>query len=253
MNKATIINVLRALVMYPVWSIFMPLFTLLAYPLTFLPQSIRYDNRVYFFITSMISRSFVWPTFLKIQYRGLENLPHYPTQPAIIVANHTSAIDIPLIDMLIGTYPHVWMSKELYGKIPLFGRLVRVMHILVHRHNPRKAIQALINALARVQGHARHLIIFPEGTRHADGTLGEFKEGFAIAAEKLQRPIIPIAINNLHKALPKGSIICHSVNNPISVHIGTPMFMHAEESRQDFIQRVHTWFQVTLDNSRTSR
>ena len=226
---------------------------LLAYPFTFLPTSIRYDNRIYFFITGWMARFFVWPTFLKLHYTGLENLPAYPEQPAIIIANHTSAIDIAVIDMLLNTYPHVWMVKEEYGKMPIFGRLVRAMHVVVHRESPRKAVQALINAIARVQDHSRHLVIFPEGTRQANGKLSEFKEGFALTAEKLRRPIIPIALAGLHEAFPKGRIICHSFNHQIAVHIGKPFFMNEGESRQEFINRIHSWFQVTLDNSRTSR
>lgn len=253
MNKARIINILRTLIMYLAWIIFQPIFMLLAYPFTFLPTSIRYDNRIYFFITGWMARFFVWPTFLKLHYTGLENLPSYPEQPAIIIANHTSAIDIAVIDMLLNTYPHVWMVKEEYGKMPIFGRLVRAMHIVVQRESPRKAVQALINAIARVQDHARHLVIFPEGTRQADGKLAEFKEGFALTAEKLQRPIIPIALAGLHEAFPKGRIICHSFNHQIAIHIGKPFFMNEGESRQEFINRIHAWFQVTLDNSRTSR
>ncbi|GEM_PF-586040 len=243
------LNLIRSIIMYISWIIFQPLFMLLAYPLTFLPTSIRYDNRVYFFITGWMARFFIWPTFLKFHFTGLENLPSYPAQPAIIIANHTSAIDIAIIDMLLNTYPHVWMVKESYGKMPIFGRLVRAMHIIVHRESPRKAVQALINAITRVQGHTRHLVIFPEGTRQASGKLSEFKEGFAITAEKLRRPIIPIALAGLHEAFPKGRIVCHSFKHQISVHIGKPFFMDEGESRQEFINRIHAWYEQTLDKS----
>lgn len=244
-----IINILRSMVMYTTWIILQPLFTLLAYPLTFLPEKMRYDNRLYFFITQYMATMFIKPSFLTLNIYGQENLPVYPEQPSVFIANHTSAFDIPLLDMLLGSYPHVWMSKELYGKVPLFGRLVRIMHIIVQRDNPRKALQALIQAIDRVQGHPRHLLIFPEGTRHADGKLHEFHQGFAIAAERLQRPVVPIAVSGFHKAFPKGSLICQSVGNPITIHIGKPLTINSGESRQEFTQRVHAWYEQVLDKS----
>lgn len=247
MNKKDYtINFLRSFIAYPLWFIFLPILALIAYPLTFLPKKNRYDNLFYFAITGFMARLFIWTTFLKIRYINKGDLPRYPEQPAIFVANHTSAIDIPLIDSLLSNYPHVWISKDLYGKIPIFGRLVRAMHITINRESPRKAIQALINAIDRVNQKSRHMIIFPEGTRNSDGVLGSFKEGFAIAAEKLNRPVIPVAIKNLHKAFPKGSIICQSFNNQIEVVIGKPMFIKEDESRADFINRVQDWFTITL-------
>ena len=249
LNKKSFIfllNLLRSIAMYISWIIFQPMFTLLAYPLTFLPEKIRYDNRLYFFITKYMATMVIRPSFLTINIYGRENLPAYPEQPSIFIANHTSAFDIPLLDMLLGSYPHVWMSKEFYGKVPFFGRLVRVMHVVVQRDNPRKALQALIQAIDRVQGHSRHLLIFPEGTRHADGKLHEFHQGFAIAAEKLLYPVIPIAVSGFHTAFPKGSFICQSVGNPITIHIGKPLTMSPGESRQEFTQRVHAWYEQTL-------
>lgn len=249
----TLQNLLRTLCMYLSWIIVQPFFLILLYPLTFLPKSIRYDNRLYFFLTNLMAKLFIWPAALDIHYSGLENISHHKSHPAIFIANHTSALDIPLIEALLGSFPRVWICKEEYKKIPLFGRLVSIMHVTVQRESPRKALQALLTAIARVQEKNRHLVIFPEGTRHSSGKLGDFKEGFAIAAEKLNRPIIPIACYGLYKVFPKGSIMCHSFNNPVYVHIGQPMSLKPNESRQEFVTRVHEWFQETLDNSRTSR
>ena len=51
------------------------------------------------------------------------------------------------------------------------------------------------------------MIIFPEGTRSADGELGDYKKTFAILSSELDVPVVPVAIGGAYKALPKGSLI----------------------------------------------
>ena len=46
---------------------------------------------------------------LPIKVVGLENIPH---TPAIIAANHQSALDIPLVGNLMRCYPHIWFLKH---------------------------------------------------------------------------------------------------------------------------------------------
>ena len=50
-------------------------------------------------------------------------------------------------------------------------------------------------------------MIFPEGTRSMDGTLGDFKKLFAILSKELNVPIIPVTINGAYQALPVGTLI----------------------------------------------
>jgi len=46
-----------------------------------------------------------------------------------------------------------------------------------------------------------NLLIFPEGTRSADGKLGEFKTAFAKLALELKIPVVPVAISGAWKAV----------------------------------------------------
>ena len=48
----------------------------------------------------------MWATFLPIHVEGKENLIE---QPAIIIANHQSSLDIPVIGALFDHHPHVWL------------------------------------------------------------------------------------------------------------------------------------------------
>jgi long-chain acyl-CoA synthetase len=49
-------------------------------------------------------------------------------------------------------------------------------------------------------------LIFPEGTRSANGNIGQFKKTFAILSRELNIPVVPVAIKGASDALPKGSI-----------------------------------------------
>jgi 1-acyl-sn-glycerol-3-phosphate acyltransferase len=49
------------------------------------------------------------------------------------------------------------------------------------------------------------LNIYPEGERAFDGDLHEFKKGAAILAAELDLPIVPVALDGLHKVWARGS------------------------------------------------
>ncbi len=67
-----------------------------------------------------------------------------------------------------------------------------------------KDLKESIQKLAEILKMGRKVIIFPEGTRSKDGSLGEFKKTFAILSKELNVPVIPVAICGAHKALPTG-------------------------------------------------
>ena len=230
---------LRTYLLWTVLSlVFMPVMVLLS----FLPKSIRYDNRVYFWLASLYSRLLIRSTFAHIGVRGKEHLPAYPHDPAVIACNHTSALDIPLIDSLVGSYPHIWLSKHEYGKVPLLGRLLRRLHVLVPRENARRAVAALVKAAHLAADKPRHLILFPEGTRSRTGELQKFRDGASVLAQKLSRPIIPIMIHGAHKVMPVSGRVNPKAS--IRIEIGAPLQLQEGESRAELTARLQAWFEA---------
>jgi len=63
-------------------------------------------------------------------------------------------------------------------------------------------------------------LIFPEGTRSADGTLGEFKRGALYLAIKSGKEIVPVTIIGAREILPRGSFYFRT--GKIKVVIGKP-------------------------------
>lgn len=212
-----------------------------------LPASWRYDTRLYFRITSYWSRALLF--FLRwnnrFDVRGAEHLVH--REPAIIVMNHASALDILTAEALLGDAPRVWVVKKEYARVPLFGWLVRRMHILVDRGNAQASVAALRKLLVRIQGTQRHVLIFSEGTRSAHGQLQDFMQGFALLAQVTHRPVVPIYFHNAHKILPKSCLRVHAHQVTLTSCVGAPLFPVEKESRTVFTERVRRWFSAFAD------
>lgn len=217
-------------------------FVVLNLPVAVMSADKRFDSRWYAWICNISARMVVWLAGFHYTIEGKENIPSYPNQPSIILANHTSALDIPLVEMLLNQYPHLWISKDAYGKIPFFGFILRRMALLVKRGDTENSSSILKQSYKLVHNHNRHIVIFPEGRRYADGNIHEFYEGFSALATLLQRPIVPIAILGLHKIYPKNRLIIDSSVCDVKISIGKPMYCGKEMSRKEFVASVHGWF-----------
>lgn len=135
----------------------------------------------------------------------LEGVSHLPEGGAILVANHQSLADIPLLLSAIPGEVRFLAKREL-GAIPLFGRaMVRAGNLLVDRDDPRDAVRMIRDATGRI-GRGQRLVVFPEGTRSPDGRVGEFKPGAFHLAQKTGAPVLPVRIDGTCRALPKGSL-----------------------------------------------
>lgn len=205
--------------------------------LSLLPASARYDNKAYFFFMYLFYRISLFGTLLPITIIGNENISD---DGSIVVANHQSALDVALIGALLKYKPHLWLFKKELRKIPFYGIMANRMNIAVDRDSPRKSLASLLEGIRLIRGTSRTLIIFPEGGRYADGKIHEFLWGFAIIARKTGFPVTPIVIKDAYKVYPAGSFFMNY--HPVTVIIGKPFVLQADESDEQFIQRIYTWF-----------
>lgn len=125
-----------------------------------------------------------------------------PRRPYVVVSNHESFADMFLISHL--PWEMKWMSKEDFFKYPLVGWLMRMSgDIKLIRGSKQSIVSAMKGANDRLNKRVS-VMIFPEGTRTLDGSLGEFKDGaFRLAIEN-QCPILPLALVGTREAMPKG-------------------------------------------------
>lgn len=211
-----------------------------------LPSRWRYDNRLYYWINTFYYKAVVFATFLPITIEGKNNIPY---EPAIFVANHQSALDIPLLGSLMNGHPHVWMFLKRYAHYPVFGFIARRMNIVVDTSGLRKLVGSIHEALDLIKDKKRHVLIFPEGGRYTDNTIHHFFAGFAMLATDTGRPVVPVAMLNVNKAYPPYSFLVHPY--PIKIVIGKPFFIQKDESEEQFIKRVHAWFVEQMEKNKT--
>ena len=145
-------------------------------------------------------RTFLRLGDFRVRVEGMEELP---PGGAVLVSNHQSLVDIPLL-LSAFRRPVKFLAKRELGEIPLFGKAMAAAgNLFVDREDARGAIQALRDAGDRVRG-GMLLVVFPEGTRSTDGSIGEFKPGAFYLAQKSGAPVVPVYIDGGNRALPKG-------------------------------------------------
>jgi 1-acyl-sn-glycerol-3-phosphate acyltransferase len=164
--------------------------------------------------------------YVKLFVRTLWNFKaEYPTKnmfpefgPVVIVSNHQSHID----PFLVGAACHRmirFMSKLENFKTPLVRTLFTNLGAFkVDRENP----EAGWERARQVIREGDCVGIFPEGTRSADGELGEFKTGAVRLAIEMKAPIVPMAILGSANALPKGKLVMKPTQ--ILVRVGDPRY-----------------------------
>lgn len=155
---------------------------------------------------------------ISIEVNGREN--YNPEQNYLVISNHASIADIPLI---LGTMNLNlrFLAKEELGKIPIFGwSLKQAGYIMIKRGQSRETLKSLLAAI-NVLRNGRSVHIFPEGTRSFNGELLPFKRGAFFIAQKGGAPILPITIIGSHLITQKKSLkinkgkITIIINNPI--------------------------------------
>ncbi len=114
-----------------------------------------------------------------------------PEGLCVIVANHRSYIDIPLVMSMM---PSIFLSKIEIAAWPLFGTAARLTStVFVDRDDPTSRRHAFA-ALGEVIDRGERVVVFPEGTTSTGPGCLPFRTGaFRLAAAR-GLPIVPVAI-----------------------------------------------------------
>jgi 1-acyl-sn-glycerol-3-phosphate acyltransferase len=136
-----------------------------------------------------------------IQIPRRENLRR--DQVYVIVSNHQSLADIPLITLL--RLDTKWLAKAELFRVPVLGWLMRLAgDVAVERSDRRNSARALLEC-ARYLRQGCSVVFFPEGTRSRDGKMLPFNEGPFQLAIREQVPVLPLVIEGSGDALPRSS------------------------------------------------
>lgn len=158
---------------------------------------------MHFYAAVPWAKSILWVCGIKVKVRGLQNAKI--NKPRIYMSNHQSYFDVfALLAYLPVDFKFI-MKKELM-RIPILGfAMRRAGYIGIDRENPRRTVKSMNQAADKIK-RGISMVMFPEGTRSPDGSIQEFKRGGFNLAIKSGADIIPVAIRDSHRIVPKGSL-----------------------------------------------
>ena len=141
-------------------------------------------------------------------------------RPALVVSNHQSYADIPILYRALPVPLRFTAKKEL-EKLPLIGKFMRALEmVFIDRSTQRRAAKA-VHELKTALKRGEWTVVFPEGTRSTNGFLGRFAAGSLAATIAEGADILPVAIAGSGRMLPKGGFRVRP--SRIRVLIGKPI------------------------------
>ncbi|MEX1994976.1 MAG: lysophospholipid acyltransferase family protein [Steroidobacteraceae bacterium] len=180
------------------WLLLLPLLLIAAVPILALPTLAQ--RRA---LARLVCRAWFLLCGLPVRVAGLERLP---PGACIIVANHASYVDGPLLFASLPPRFGFVIKKEA-SRLPLAGRLMhRLGHHFVERRNRHEGASDARRILRAVeQGQA--VAFFPEGTFSAETGLARFHSGAFAAAARAGVPVAPVVIRGTRAILRARTIL----------------------------------------------
>lgn len=149
---------------------------------------------------------------------GREHVPE--SGPYIIVVNHMSKADPPLLFLALPPMRLHFFAGEKWENHPLFGPIMKTVGVIYIKRGEvdRKALRQAMEALR--EGSIFGLA--PEGTRSKQGKLIEAKDGAAYLASRAKVPILPCAVTNTDLV---GENVKRLRRTHMDVNIGEPFML----------------------------
>jgi 1-acyl-sn-glycerol-3-phosphate acyltransferase len=178
-------------------------------------------------------------TALPVEVEGLDRLT--PGRAYVFAANHASFVDVwILVAMLPGSVRFI--AKRELLRVPLIGSAIRATGQIPVDRRDRDAAERSYDEAAEALRGGRSVIVFVEGTRSADGRVGEFKKGAFVLAIEAGVPLVPVYLRGTGAAMPRGGLWLR--RRPVGLVIGDPIPATglAYDDRDVLLARARAWF-----------
>jgi long-chain acyl-CoA synthetase len=182
-----------------------------------------------------------------------------PSEPMLIVANHVTAYDPPLLQYALAGRMRRHIAAAMLGEM---------LEDYRHWRNPDRApgtrgfypfgpsayflVTALFNVFplprnrdfqrsffhaGKALDHGLNVLVFPEGTRSAEGRLARFRPGIGLLVKQSDAPVLPVGIRGLGELKVKGRGWFRS--GKIAVHVGDAIRFAPQETEAAITERLH--------------
>jgi long-chain acyl-CoA synthetase len=179
--------------------------------------------------------------------------------PLLIIANHVTTFDGPLVlyalpgsirrhiaaamsGEMLDDYRHFRNPEPLHpsGRFFLPGPLFYFLLTGLFNVFPlprRRDFQPAFAHAGKAMDHGYHVLVFPEGTRSADGKLARFRPGIGILARQSGAMVLPVALRGLGEL--KAADRRWFRSGKIEVRVGEPLHISPTESEMEIAVRLH--------------
>ena len=190
---------------------------------------------------SVLRRGLVRPVVrrqIDLRVTGLEQLDGV-RGPVIFTPNHSSHLDTPV---LLDALPPRFARRTVVAAaadyfFDVWWRAVASALVLNTFPLERRG-GAKVTTPGDLLGDGWSLLIYPEGTRSDDGSIGPFKLGPAFFAVQLGLPVVPVALRGTYAAMPRDAAWPARGRPPVSVRFGTPLVPAPGDTPRSFGPRV---------------
>lgn len=171
--------------------------------------------------------------YFRLKVTGVEHIPG--TGPVVLVPNHTSFMDPPLLSSVVPRVIYFLMLHKHYHH-PRFHWLFSRLPCIPMKRSGVASGFAFKQCL-QVLHHEQVLCLFPEGGISRENKGRGLRHGAALLALRTQAPIIPVGINGASDALP----LHHRFPRPkpIKINIGEPIYIPSSNTHdKDLLQEI---------------
>jgi 1-acyl-sn-glycerol-3-phosphate acyltransferase len=172
-----------------------------------------------------------WRALVRAYLRGyhrlrVEGAEHLPTQPPfVMIGNHTSHLDALVLASAMpwrlrrSVFPIA--AGDVFFETPAVALFSAMMLNALPMWRKRCGSHAMQELRDRLIGGPSIYILFPEGTRSRDGSLGRFKPGLGMIIAGTPVPIVPCHLEGAFAASPPGARVPRPL--PLRLRIGAPL------------------------------
>lgn len=164
--------------------------------------------------------------FFRIRTSGRRNFP--PEGGGLVCSNHQSFLD-PILVGLCCDRPMNYLARDTLFRFKPFARLIETYHAIpIDREGT--GLAGIKESLKRLK-RGELVLIFPEGTRSADGELLPVQSGVCTLARRAGVPLIPVALDGAAQAWPRTQKLPRPER--IGIHVGPPISTEIVRSLDD--------------------